>query len=158
MADFQNGLISRIFSIFWRGFCTQRLEMICRMDFDMFFGILIFDPKWWFCTAYSLCMICDFENGLISWIFHVFWSGFLHTATRIDLKNGFWHVFWNFNFLCGLHEVYSHIMLRPNLYIYLSTRVEGMSRGLLSAILVCKSALIRVFLFWWSYHELVVFA
>ena len=22
-------------------------------------------------------------------------------------------------FLCGLHEVYSHIMLRPNLYIYL---------------------------------------
>ena len=51
-------------------------------------------------------------------------------------------------FLCGLHEVYSHIMLRPNLYIYLSTRVEGLSRGLLSAILFCKSALIRVFLFW----------
>ena len=22
-------------------------------------------------------------------------------------------------FLCGLHELYSHIMLRPNLYIYL---------------------------------------
>ena len=24
-------------------FCTEQLEMICRMDFDMFFGILIFD-------------------------------------------------------------------------------------------------------------------
>ena len=46
MADFQNGLISRIFSVFLeRFFCTERLEMICRMDFDMFFGILIFDPK-----------------------------------------------------------------------------------------------------------------
>ena len=40
--------------------------------------------------------------------------------------------------LCGLHEVYSHIMLRPNLFIYLSTRVEGLSRGLVSAILVAK--------------------
>ena len=41
VADFQNGLISRIFSVF----CTEQLEMICRMDFDMFFLILIFDPK-----------------------------------------------------------------------------------------------------------------
>ena len=39
--------------------------------------------------------------------------------------------------LCGLHEVYSHIMLRPNLY--LSTRVEGLSRGLVSAILVVNT-------------------
>ena len=43
--DFQNGLISRIFSVFWSGFFTEQLEMICRIDFDMFFGILIFDPK-----------------------------------------------------------------------------------------------------------------
>ena len=42
-------------------------------------------------------------------------------------------------FLCGLHEVYSHIMLRPNLFIYLSTRVEGLSRGLVPAILVAKA-------------------
>ena len=41
--------------------------------------------------------------------------------------------------LCGLHEVYSHIMPRPNLYIYLSTRVEGLSRGLVSAILVVNT-------------------
>ena len=45
MTDFQNGLISRIFIVFWRSFFTEQLEMICRMDFDMFFGILIFDPK-----------------------------------------------------------------------------------------------------------------
>ena len=25
-------------------FCREQLEMICRMDFDMFFGILIFEP------------------------------------------------------------------------------------------------------------------
>ena len=29
-------------------FFTEQLEMIARMDFDMFFGILIFDPKWGF--------------------------------------------------------------------------------------------------------------
>ena len=45
MADFQNGLISRIFSVFGAVFCTELLEITCRMDFDMFFGILIFDPK-----------------------------------------------------------------------------------------------------------------
>ena len=45
MADFQNGLISRIFTFFGAVFCTQQLEMICRMDFDMFFGILNFDLK-----------------------------------------------------------------------------------------------------------------
>ena len=98
MAVFQNGLISRIFSVFGADFCTQQLEMLCRMDFDMFLGILIFDPKWWFCKGYSLCMMADFQNGLISRIFSVFWSGFLHTTTRNDFQNGFWHVFWNFNF------------------------------------------------------------
>ena len=48
------------------------------MDFDMFFGYLIFDPKWGFCMGYSLCLMADFENALISWIFGDFWSGFLH--------------------------------------------------------------------------------
>ena len=47
MADFQNALISRIFSVFWSGFLrrTTHSELICRMDFDMFYGILIFEPK-----------------------------------------------------------------------------------------------------------------
>ena len=49
------------------------------MDFDMFFGILIFDPKWGF------CMMADFQNGLISRIFGLFSSGFLHRTTVNDL-------------------------------------------------------------------------
>ena len=45
MADFQNALISRIFSILERFFCTEQPYMISRVDFDMFFGILYFDAK-----------------------------------------------------------------------------------------------------------------
>ena len=59
--------------------------MICRMDFDMFFGILNFDPKRRFCMGYSLCMMADFQNGIISRIFGVLWSGFLHRTTLNDL-------------------------------------------------------------------------
>ena len=59
--------------------------MICRMDFDMFFGILIFDPKSGFCMGYRLCMMADFQNGLISRIFSVFWSSFLHRTIVNDL-------------------------------------------------------------------------
>ena len=39
--------------------------------------------------GYSLCMMADFENALISQIFVVFWSDFLHRTTVNDLKNGF---------------------------------------------------------------------
>ena len=51
--------------------------MICRMDYDMVFGILIFDPKRGFCKGCSPCMRADFQNGVISPIFSVFWSSFL---------------------------------------------------------------------------------
>ena len=57
--------------------------MICRMDFDMFFGIFIFDPKSRFCMG--LCMMADFQNALMSRIFIVFSSGFLHRKTVNDL-------------------------------------------------------------------------
>ena len=50
--------------------------MICRIDLDMFLGILIFDPKSGFCMGYSLCMMADFQNGLISGVFSVFWRRF----------------------------------------------------------------------------------
>ena len=63
--------------------------MICRMDFDMFLAILIFDPKSGFCMGYSLCVMADFQNGFISRIFGVFSSGFLHKTTLNDLKSGF---------------------------------------------------------------------
>ena len=39
--------------------------------------------------GYSLCMMADFENALISHIFGVFWRGFLHRTTVNDLQNGF---------------------------------------------------------------------
>ena len=55
--------------------------MICRMDFDMFFGILIFDPKSAFCMGYRLCITGDFQNALISRIFGVSLSGFLPKTT-----------------------------------------------------------------------------
>ena len=34
--------------------------MLCRMVFDMLFGILIFDLKLGFCMDYSLSMMADF--------------------------------------------------------------------------------------------------
>ena len=70
---------------FGANFCTQQLEMICRMDFDMFFRILIVDPKWGFCKGYSLCMMADFQNGLIFRTHIFFWSNFLPTTTQNDL-------------------------------------------------------------------------
>ena len=51
----------------------------------MFFGILIFDPMGGFCMGYKLCIVAEFQNGLISRIFGVFWSGFLHRTTVNDL-------------------------------------------------------------------------
>ena len=45
MAGCQNGLISRIFGVFWSGFLHRTTVNDFRMNFDMFFGILIFDPK-----------------------------------------------------------------------------------------------------------------
>ena len=33
----------------------------------------------------GLCMMADFQNALISGIFGVFWSGFLHRTTVNDL-------------------------------------------------------------------------
>ena len=45
MADFKNALISQILVFFGAVFYTEKLLMICRIEFDMFFGILIFEPK-----------------------------------------------------------------------------------------------------------------
>ena len=39
--------------------------------------------------GYSLCIMAGFQNGFISRIFGVFWSGFLHRTTVNDLNNGF---------------------------------------------------------------------
>ena len=67
--------------------------MICTMDFDMFSAILIFYPKTGFCMGYSLCMMADFYYALISRIFSVFSSDFLHTATLNGFFNEFCQLF-----------------------------------------------------------------
>ena len=79
--------------VFFRAvFCTEQLYMICRMDLNMFFGILIFDQKWGFCKGYSLCMMADFQNALISRRYdishHMRWH---NHSTRQD-----WHLFLRF--------------------------------------------------------------
>ena len=57
--------------------------MICRMDVDIFFGILIFGQKQGYCMGYRLCMITDFQNAISSQIFRVK-SCFLHRTTVND--------------------------------------------------------------------------
>ena len=37
--------------------------------------------------GYSLCMMADFQNGLTSLIFGVFWGGFLQETTLNTLLN-----------------------------------------------------------------------
>ena len=59
--------------------------MTCRMDFDMFFRNLIFEPHLGFCMGYSLCIMADFQNAFISRIIRVFSSAFLHKRTLNDL-------------------------------------------------------------------------
>ena len=66
-------------------FSMEKLQIICRINFDIFFAILIFDPKSGFCMGYTLCMMADFQNGLISRIFSFFCIGFLHKTTSNDL-------------------------------------------------------------------------
>ena len=104
MADFQNCLISGILGVFGGVFCTEQLQRSCRIVFGMFLAFLIFDQNWSCCKGYRLCMdyslckMADFQNGLISRIFRVFWSGFfLHRTTLVFLWNSFWHVFGIFN-------------------------------------------------------------
>ena len=55
------------------------------MNFDMFYRVLIFDPKWGFCMGSSLCMMAEFQNGLISPIFGVFSSSLLHRTIVNDM-------------------------------------------------------------------------
>ena len=42
-------------------FCTEQLQMISRIDFDMVFIILIFDAKWGVSMGYNLCTIANFK-------------------------------------------------------------------------------------------------
>ena len=58
--------------------------------------------------GYSLCKMADFQNRLISRIFGVFCSGFLHRTTVIFLYNRVVDVFGHFNFLPKLSILTHH--------------------------------------------------
>ena len=80
----------------------------------MFFWILIFDPKWLFWKGYSFCMMVDFQNRVISRLFDVFSSGFLHRTILTWLENRFSHICLNFNFwpkVTILQRLYSLCMM-----------------------------------------------
>ena len=81
MADFQNGLISRMLGVFSSGFLHRTTLKCFRIFFRRFFANWVLDPNWPFCKVYSLCKMADFQNGLISQIFGVSCSGFLHRTT-----------------------------------------------------------------------------
>ena len=89
VGDFQNGCISQILGAFASGFFAQNNSTwFVEWVLTCFFGILLFDPKWGFCMGYSLCMMADFQNGLISRIFKGFFERF-----RAQ-NNSKWFVEW----------------------------------------------------------------
>ena len=89
---------SNILCFLTRFFAQSNSNVIKEIVFRMFLLISIFDVKWPFCQGYSLCTLADVQNRLISRIFGVFSSGFLHRTALMWLKNRFSHDFLNFNF------------------------------------------------------------
>ena len=90
---FQTCVISLIFNWYFLEsfFGTEQLYCSYRMVFRMFFAFLSFDPNWRFCKRYSLCMVYSFckvansQTCLISPMFGVFSSHFLHRTTLLFL-------------------------------------------------------------------------
>ena len=112
MANFQNRLIFLIFRVFSTVFLHRTtLNHLQNGFWHFFFEFWIFDPKWWFCKGYRLCMMPNFQIRRISRIFSAFSSGFLHRTTLNHLQNGFWHFFfWILNF-------WPKVMILQRLYI-----------------------------------------
>ena len=79
---------------FLKRFFAQNNSNVIKDRFSHVFLILIFDPNWLFCKGYKLCTMADFQTRLISRIFGIFSSGFLHRTIPIWLKNRFSHVFF----------------------------------------------------------------
>ena len=98
MADFENRLISGIFVVFFERFFAQNIpnklaELIltCFRHFKFldqieYFAKAIAHGPW---KGYSFCKMADFQNRLISGIFVVFSSGFMHRVFLIRLQNRF---------------------------------------------------------------------
>ena len=77
-------------------FCTEQLEITFTIDFDMFFGILIIDPKWRFCKGYRLCILGWPIFKIVSFLQYlvffeaVFCTKQLEITFTIDFDMFFW--------------------------------------------------------------------
>ena len=76
-----------------RFFAQNNSNMIKESSFTCFLNFN-FSPKLTVWKGYSLSMMADFQNRLISRIFGVFSTGLFHRTTLTWLKNRFSHVFW----------------------------------------------------------------
>ena len=77
---------SKAYSFCKRGhFQSQQLSITFRIDFNMYskseFRIVVTQSDDFAKAIGFACMMADFQNALISRIFDVFSSGFLHTTT-----------------------------------------------------------------------------
>ena len=81
MEDLQNALISRLFGVFARGFCTEQLYAFRRIIFSMFLRKKKLKIPCPFSMGYRLTKMEDLQNALISRLFGVFARGFLHRTT-----------------------------------------------------------------------------
>ena len=93
MEDLQNALISRQFGVFAGAFWKEQLYAFRRIIFSMFFRKKKLKITCQFCMGYRLTKMEDLQNALISRLFGVFASGFLHRTTLCIPQNHFQHVF-----------------------------------------------------------------
>ena len=56
-------------------FCKEQLSMVCRMDFDMFFKILNFEPNSGFCMGSRLCMLDGRFSKMLSFLEYLVFFG-----------------------------------------------------------------------------------
>ena len=100
--DFQNVIkvscFFRIFGVFSSGFLNRTTVMWLKNGFSHVFLNFNFWPKLTILPkAIGFAGWVTFQNGLISRIFGVFSSGFLHRTTLMWLKNRFSKVFFDLN-------------------------------------------------------------
>ena len=81
MEGLQNNLISRLFGVFARVFCTEQLYAFRRIIFSMVLRKNKLKITCPICMVYRLTKMEDLQNALISRLFGVFARGFLHRST-----------------------------------------------------------------------------
>ena len=81
MEDLQNNLISGLFGVFARVFCTEQLYAFRRIIFSMVLGKKKLKITCPFCMGSRVTKMEDLQNALISRLFGVFALSFLHRTT-----------------------------------------------------------------------------